>query len=412
MVKKKLSPQHSLWLRGSTWHLHWNVPARLRKEPVFRGKAVYSVTLKTDDLRKAQRMRDSIISKFQAMADASAEQISRRAFMVAYDEASRAKEALDARLQYMEGKDAFDAVDGLESAFDAEREFKNGNLEKAEGYLAALHQRHELIAKYTMTLHEAAWEFIKENEGKYDKVIYSRVKLASASLLKYIGKKDVNLNSVTPRQVTRWISSIAATSSDGTRRSYISALNTMWQWAWLNEHVDGDSPFKGTKIEMSGDRTSYEDFTVEELQQIVAVSKQAELDLIRFGLVTGCRLGELLGLTPANFIIVEGVHAIKIIEGKTAAAARVIPPPAYLYDALKLCIESGTWKGKGVTTWSQRFSTLKRNAIGKGKDTKTFHSFRHMAATAYERAGIEERITAVLLGHKHKRGESIDPTRE
>lgn len=388
MSRKKLPPQHSLWLRGSTWHLHWNVPARLRNEPVFKGKAVYSTSLKTGDLREARKMRDLIIGQFQEMAASTAEQIGRRVFLDAYTEAKQAKEELEVRLRYMEDEDAFNAVDALGAAFDAERENEKGNTAKADAFLAALSEKHDLASRYAMSLHEASVAFIKEHEGKFDKVINSRVKLASSSLLKFIGKKDISLSDITQRQVTRWIASIADTSSDGTRRSYISVLHKMWHWAWLHEHVEGESPFKGTKIEMKGDRTSYEDFTIEELQQVIALASHAESELVRFGLITGCRIGELLNLTLDNFVVTEGVYAIEIQEGKTEAAARTIPLPEHLWDALKLCVEGKAWKGKGTTTWSQRFSTLKKKAIGKGKDTKTFHSFRHMAATAYERAGV------------------------
>ena len=57
--------------------------------------------------------------------------------------------------------------------------------------------------------------------------------------------------------------------------------------------------------------------------------------------------------------------------------------------------------------WSQKFGRLKLKATGKRDRVKGFHSFRHMTATAYEQVHTEERIVAVILGHKHKRGESL-----
>lgn len=195
--------------------------------------------------------------------------------------------------------------------------------------------------------------------------------------------------------------------SDSTRNGYMSALQRVWQWAWENEKVDGVSPFKGNKIPRRGDGGSYEDFTLDEMQALVSGASPALLDLMRFCLVTGCRLSELTGLAPDRFTISEGVHVIQIFEGKTRAATRTIPLPLTLWVSLKQAVESGLWEKTTAPAWSQRFGELKLKATGKKDRTKGFHSFRHMAATAYEREHIEERITSVLLGHKNRRGESM-----
>lgn len=406
MSTKKTSSNNSLLLRGNIWHLHWNVPRGLRSNPLFRNKAIYSKTLKTRDVHEARQMRDMLVKQFRQMAEVSASQAARRAFLSHYAEAKKAAEEFQQQQRYMTDDEIDAAIDGLTYGFDAELAADKQDIPRADAYLAAIHGRDEVKETYAITLKEAAWEFIKEHEGKIASATISKAKTASASLLKSIGNKDTKLKDVTSRQVTRWIKAIAKESSDNTRSGYIAALHKMWHWAWEHEHVDGESPFKGIKMERQGDEASYEPFEIEEVKKIVELASPALLDLARFGLITGCRLGELVDLKPDNFLVLEGVHAFQIFEGKTDAAARTIPLPVHLWEALKQCVEGDLWKGP-MGRYSQKFGAIKTKAIGRKDRKKVFHSFRHMTATAYERVHTEERITSVLLGHKNKRGESM-----
>ncbi|MCE9958228.1 tyrosine-type recombinase/integrase [Aeromonas rivipollensis] len=407
MTTKKSPLNNSLLLRGNIWHIHWNVPKGLRNDPLFRGKAIYSKSLKTRDVHEARKMRDLLVGQFREMAAASSTHASRRAFLAAYNEARQARIALDSRSVYLDDRELTNAVDALESAFNVDAEIARGDYVKADAFLAAIHDQPEVADKYAITLKDAAWEFTKAHEGKADRVTLSRIKNATASLVQALGGKDIPLKELTNRQVTRWITSLSASLSDSTRRSYIVALEKMWHWVWLNEHVDGASPFKGTKIDRQGDGTSYEEFTVEEVKSLISHASPEELELMRYGLITGCRISELVELTEANFIICEGVHVVQIFEGKTKAAKRSIPLPEHLWTSLKGCVMSGAWNKRLAEHWSQKFGRLKLKATGKRDRVKGFHSFRHMTATAYEQVHTEERIVAVILGHKHKRGESL-----
>ena len=55
--------------------------------------------------------------------------------------------------------------------------------------------------------------------------------------------------------------------------------------------------------------------------------------------------------------------------------------------------------GIGSKTASRTFSSFKTKHVTKNK-LKGFHSFRHMYITAMERAGIEENVTAQIVGHE------------
>ena len=403
MPSKKTTLNNSLLLRGTTWYIHWNVPTALRNNPHFKGKKIYSKTLQTKDVYEARKMRDLLVAKFRAMADLSTTYAARRAFISHLAEASKAVEETKQKLIYLDGEKAFNAWDDLESAFNVAAVIEKGDFTRADAYLVAIHDKPEVAEKYTITLKDAVWDFLKAHEGKIATATISRTKRATESLI----KTDVKLKDVTSRQVTRWIKAISTEFSDSTRSGFLAALNKMWFWTWEHEHVDGVSPFKGIKMERQGDGTSYQEFTGKELQAIIARAEPAVLLLMRFGLITGCRVSELVGLTPASFSVVDGVHVVQIFKGKTDAAVRMIPLPVPMWNELKAVVEAGTWEGRTSAIWASRFGETKEKATGKRDRDKVFHSFRHMAATAYEREHIEERITSVLLGHKNKRGESM-----
>lgn len=406
MPPQKTTLNNSLLLRGNIWHIHWNVPKGLRSNPLFRGKAIYSKTLQTKDVYEARKMRDMLVTQFRQMAEVSASHTARQAFMAHYAEAKKAREEYQQRQLYMSDEDANHALDGLEAGFCVYAAVDKGDHIRADAYLAAIHDKHDVAEKYAITLQDAAWDFIKAHEGDVAASTLSKIKTATTSLLKAIGSKDTKLKDVTTRQVTRWIKAIAKDYSDNTRAAYLASLHKMWHWHWEHEHVDGESPFRGVKMERQGDEASYIPFTVEEVGKIVELASPAMKELSRFGLITGCRLSELTELTPSNFMTVDGVHAVQIFDGKTEAAARTIPLPVSLWAPLKQCIERDMWKGSSETN-GFKFGKLKEKALGRKDRLKVFHSFRHMAATAYEREHVEERITSVLLGHKNKRGESM-----
>nr|WP_245680361.1 integrase [Alteromonas confluentis] len=55
--------------------------------------------------------------------------------------------------------------------------------------------------------------------------------------------------------------------------------------------------------------------------------------------------------------------------------------------------------GISSKTASRTFSNFKTRHVTNNK-LKSFHSFRHMYITAMERAGVEENVTAQIVGHE------------
>lgn len=387
----------SLLLRGQTWHLHWHVPARLRHLALFRGKAIYTTTLRTRDVYEARHMRDQLLATFRQMQAVAERTATREAQAQRVAEAAAALAALSPSLSH--------SYAPTPSPAPSPAAARTPTQPPARTHEAAHDTTHDPDPD---SLPAIAREFVADCEGSVSRATLGKAIVAADSLAEQLADAGLppRLSAVTVRQVTRWINSSEA--ADNTRRGYLAALQRMWMWAWERERIDGASPFKGVQMQRAGDTVSYAPFTAQEVHQLAetAATDHALRELMRYGLVTGCRISELVELSPASMVIVEGVHCVKIASGKTDAAARAIPLPLGLWETLRGHVEAGLWAGS-VTMWSQRFGALKLKATGRKDRTQGFHSFRHMTATAYEREHVEERITSVLLGHKNKRGESM-----
>lgn len=98
---------------------------------------------------------------------------------------------------------------------------------------------------------------------------------------------------------------------------------------------------------------------------------------------------------------------LQIPEGKTENAARIVPLPLPMWERRWAVMESGLWEREKTRTlvasanWSAMFQKLKE-AVLDDAEGLVFHSFRKVAATGYQRAGVFEGITAELLDHSRK----------
>lgn len=395
-----------LQLRRNGWFLHWNVPTVLREHPLFNGRKIYTKTLQTSDLMEARRMRDQMIVEFERLKAEAKEAPRRMRFNSILDEIREAKATLDREEPYMNAHELLDAHDAIESLFDAEAAFEKGDRVKADAILAGLHGHTDIIKLYGMTLRDAAECYIKANAGTVHANTLGRVKNATGSFLTHLKKQSVLIDDIDKRDVTLWIDSLRGKLSDRTRGFYLTAMSGMWEWNYLMRNVEGTNPFKDIKRRLNKDSSTREDFTFDEVNKLADAATPPLMFLMKYGLITGCRISELTGLSLDNFDTQGTIHFIRISEGKTENAVRVIPLPYNYWSELKSCITTGIWtrrkqQDKG-RAWSGAFSTFKSKTLGDSAGTSTFHSFRHMTATAYENAMIPEQVTVHIMGHSKK----------
>lgn len=238
--------------------------------------------------------------------------------------------------------------------------------------------------------------------------------------------------------------------SQNTINRKLWSLSSFWAWMakrglieegtnpWAGQGDHSKRPAKRAMRKEGTKDTKKLPFTKDELVKLLRADPKEhsggthsdELrDLIRLGLVTGCRLNELCELQARDVLVAD--KAIRIREGKTENATRTIPvldaawgiierrlkgapegePEAYLLPNLK----PGGPDGKRSWYITKVFTSFRRSVLGeegeidlasgRSKSPVDFHSFRRTFATYLERAStrttkVNASVIAELMGHE------------
>ena len=140
---------------------------------------------------------------------------------------------------------------------------------------------------------------------------------------------------------------------------------------------------------------------------------QSLADLIMLGMWTGCRIDELCALSTKNVgTDQDGIRFIEIADAKTEAGWRRVPVHSQLEEALDRLCESSD-DGYVLSGLPENKYGSRSNAIGKRfgnlrtrlgySNRYVFHSIRKGVSTQLERAGVQENVTADILGHEKPR---------
>lgn len=207
--------------------------------------------------------------------------------------------------------------------------------------------------------------------------------------------------------------------SAATLNRHAMSMRVLINWLIRRHELSEDhrNPFdkKSRKVKTDG----YEPMTDSE---VAALLKDAPLAhsfgryfqdcigwLVALGAYTGARAGELCALTKDDVQKKDGVHFIAIREGKTKAAARVIPIHPELVKAgfleyVKTC--QGPLFGITAKYLAKRFPEYRRKH-GVDRLGVTFHSLRKSFVTSLEEAEVPSDTVALLVGHKSGRSFSF-----
>lgn len=396
-------PTWAIQKKANVWYLAWSVPRCIQHLPLFKGRRLYTKSLQTGDLREAQRRRDCIVSTFSPLvveAETAKQHQDSQQF-------SGYLQELTQQLAQQLRAAALPIRDASKPVTPKPKPVKNPAKRPAKcpagGTNAEVH-----TPASALTIEAAAAEFIESEHLKSRKgmkpvaeATLGRARNAATGLTEYTGKQA--LADIERRDVTLWLASMAGKKSDSTLQNYVSALSLVWEYCYLLRKVEGDNPFKGVGFKSTGDHQAYEAFTLPELTSLVGGASPAIKMLIKFALVTGCRLGEIVGLRDTDFEMRQGIPVLCIRAGKTSNSIRDIPLPHQQWAELQSCVTGRLWflrnGGTDAGQWSHKFGLLKAKVMGGRDRQKTFHSLRGMAITGYQRAGVPEDVTAPLMGH-------------
>ena len=169
--------------------------------------------------------------------------------------------------------------------------------------------------------------------------------------------------------------------------------------------------------------------SIDELRAIVAVANEEWQSMIKFGLYTGQRLGDLASLTWSQIDLER--DEIRLTARKTGKSL-LIPIAAPLREHL-LAVETGdnprspvhprafeivtTQNGRTGTLSNQfaellvsaglrearhypRSGSVKRSSSKRASIELSFHSLRHTAVSLLKDAGVPDSVVQALVGHE------------
>jgi len=180
----------------------------------------------------------------------------------------------------------------------------------------------------------------------------------------------------------------------GTANRYVAALSKAFSWA---EEVEKIPKRPKAKFQAEGRRDV---FVLDEAQE--ARVKQALVDLGRTDVLTlmeaqmasGCRIGEILKLTPDR-IVDDGDGFYTLDLGITKnGEPRHAPVPEAVGRPLKAIVEQGLLSYRQVNHWLVRA----RQAAGL-PTTQPTHAHRHTVATRLTQRDVPTAVVKEFLGH-------------
>ena len=394
-MSNKTDTKH-LKLRGNIWWYQRRVPKHLTDH--YPDQSFIQVSLDTGDIREARKKRAVINGELESKSLRTTTKTEGQRFRELVREMERD------RKNYPDEWDLAVYPDVLE---------QQGRRLELEAYMTVNGKR-DYSRKYRLTitdgyrmwLEDVGHAKTEEHRQKIEKAIKDFGKYCFKHF-DWIDSPDIAIEDIERKMVYSFIKHLSKTYKNTTVQGTISRINTVWVYLKKIDEVKGDNPFLDHIYSSAEEAQSEkrEPFTKDEMNVIRAYEWEKPIYslLVDLGIYTGCRISELCSLKKKHVVVDEGIVAINIEKGKTKAATRTVPLPDFMGTRLLEHIERKQDEdyviGLSSKTASRTFSNFKTRHVTSNK-LKSFHSFRHMYITAMERAGIEENVTAQIVGHE------------
>lgn len=389
-----------LQLRYNTWWLYYRLPKHLKDLPQFENKgAIYTVSLKTDSLTKAKRLRDAIIYNLNESKEDLYESWEREII-------NRSKE-FDENHPHLEGEfgytdlliDEIVTTAGRREGFDECGHPKRLS-EVEQLKIDTINKRKPEKQKQLRYITEKVLNERKANSQAPKTVL--KIRRAVDWFLEHIIQDDIDISMIDYDQVHDFVvRDLNNGVSSSTLNGHLYGLRQIWDRAKQSKLVSGENPFSTHKIKKV--TTSYDPFRHEEVLALYQAASADMKILIHAAATTGARLNELLTAevkTPSTFNHPCWLFMFKD-RGKTEQSTRAVPlhPTLQLPDGFKFKLNDRT-----VT---RQFKELVDSTLGNTTNELTdkprklsFHSFRSTVITELTvNKGINEKVVGAVTGH-------------
>ena len=245
--------------------------------------------------------------------------------------------------------------------------------------------------------------------------------------LSFLGSKaQAPLEEITKTQILAFRDALVATSAPATVNNALKTVRRIFRSARVDGYLLQD-PAEGVKTVKNHSVLERRPFTIDELKRVLDVAGEEWQSLIKFGLFTGQRWGDLASLVWTQIDLTR--DEIALTTRKTGKRLLVpIAPPLHEH-ILSLpasdnphgpvhphAFETIHSQGGRVGTLSNEFGELlvsagsreswsyKSRGTGRGGKRAgldvSFHSLRHTAVSLLKDAGVPDSVVQALVGHE------------
>lgn len=404
--------------RGNTWYVRVQIPPNLW--PVA-GTREYVRTLKTGDLKEAERRKHAFVAMFKRKIAEL-----RRDRAVPFD--GVAEKALSLRDFIAKNGDEVLFVErdpqGKEQPFRLRDELYSQITDKAR-LLEETHGDEVATTFFKVARGEGTllreviepWLLEQEVSGQ----TLSQHRVAANAFLNWAGN-GVLIEDVTRKKAGAFVSKLLSPESGLKRptvKRYVSSLSSLWQWLEQRGHVESDeNPWlrqgvlKKSKSTLAPKREQWSDTALVKLLTGKYTPKYHTIlhDVTRLALVTGARIEELCALKRRDVQQREDGWWITVREGKTDSAVRQVPVHDCAGHILKRRLGDGDeylFAGLIAGGPDHKRSWYVTKAFGRytkklqlGESRQVFHALRNTFTEVMEAAEVPEHLTKLIVGHK------------
>ena len=401
------------------YFVHKRVPASLK---FIIDKTWINESTNSSDIKVARQRRDEILLQVSQLE----ERVKAGEFDVLLDK----YKAMDKEKLY-DLRDMY--VDYLHSEYPWSGHPEQGNLpDPTDSEMAKLdamntaYEGRDRPEKYSLNLTQAMhinWRYKTE----YAETTHANHRKSVERYIKFAGK-DPKVKSIKRRDAKDFkiflekISNPKKLSNSSIQRHF-SDLSVIWKAGRDEEDFERINPFSEHDIKVSKTRQSYLAWHPDDLRKVIdeLTGKRFDPLMVYVAWYTGSRLGECFSIRPDD-IYQDKQSKVWVVSikpdreeqeyfsrfagdesAKNENARRIVPIHDDLYDPLMKFRQSNEgWDRANPRAYSKEFGRKKKlikDPVNKVSKRYTFHSIRHNVATNFDRAGVEERLAARLVGH-------------
>ena len=273
------------------------------------------------------------------------------------------------------------------------------------------------------TVRDSVAGWLEAKKPEISATTYDAYKTACEALLAFLGSRaDREIGGITRKDLTSFRNALAANRAPKTTNKYVQVLKMIFKQAKrdgqaLENPAEYLDPVKNTT------KVARRAFTTAEIQAILAVADDEWKSLIKFGLYTGQRLGDLATLTRENIDTQRGTITFKTKKTGKTLTLPIGPSLATHLSGLPSsdnpsspihprAFEVVRKQGR-VGTLSNWFRDLLAEVSLADKVTHrasksgrrapsalSFHSLRHTAVSLLKDAGIPQAVVQEFVGHR------------